>query len=115
VDEAAEPVMAADYAFGFSSLVRLGRLELKRAMWPLAVVVVEVDAQYALEMAAIQDKQPVKTLGAHGPDEAFRDRVRLRRPKRRLHDPDALAAEDLVEGSAVLAVAITNQEADAML
>jgi catechol 2,3-dioxygenase-like lactoylglutathione lyase family enzyme len=32
----------------------------------------------------------------HGPDEALCDRVRLRRPHRRLHDPDAFAAENLI-------------------
>ncbi len=32
-----------------------------------------------------------------------------------LHDPDALAAEDLVERAAVLAVAVADQEADAVL
>src|SRR6266545_6492469 len=31
----------------------------------------------------------------------------------RLHDPDAFAAEDLVEGAAVLAIAVADQEADA--
>ena len=30
-------------------------------------------------------------------------------------DPDALAAEDLVEGAAVLAVAVTNKEPHAMV
>jgi hypothetical protein len=30
-------------------------------------------------------------------------------------DPDALAAEDLVEGAAVLAVAVADQEADALI
>src|SRR6266508_6000208 len=33
----------------------------------------------------------------------------------RLHDPDAFAAEDLVEGAAVLTVAVADQEADALL
>src|SRR3954452_20638761 len=60
-------------------------------------------------------QQPVQTLGAHGSDEALGEPVRLRRPRRRLHDPDALITEELVEGSAVLAVAIADQEADALL
>jgi len=42
------------------------------------VVMVDVDAERPLEVAAVEDQQPVKTLGAHGPDEALGDRVRLR-------------------------------------
>jgi hypothetical protein len=65
-------------------------------MRPLPVVVVDVDAEHAFEMSAVEDQQPVETFRADAADEAFRDRVGLRRPNRRLHDPDALAAEDLI-------------------
>src|SRR5262249_26764271 len=41
--------------------------------------------------------------------------VCLRRSHRRLHNPDALASEDLVEREGVLAVAIADQEADALI
>jgi hypothetical protein len=37
----------------------------------------------------------------------------LRRSHRGLHDPHALAAADVVERAAVLAVAVADQEADA--
>src|SRR6058998_994857 len=84
-------------------------------MRPLAVVVVDADTQHAFEMTAVQDQQPVQTFGAHASNEALRNCVRLRRPHRRLHDPDALAAEDLVEGAAVLAVAVTDQETRALV
>ena len=66
-------------------------------------------------MAAVEDQQPVQALRADGADEAFADRVRLRRAHRCLHDPDAFAAEDLVEGAAVLAVAVADQEANALV
>jgi hypothetical protein len=56
-------------------------------------------------MAAVEDQQPVKTFGADGSDEALGDGVCLRRPHRRLDDPDTAAAEHLVELAAVLAVA----------
>jgi hypothetical protein len=112
VNEAAEPVAAADVVLGrsFWLRLRLGRAEFERAMRSLAVVVVDVDTEHAFEMTAVQDQQPVQTLGAHGSDEAFRDRVRLRCPHRRLHDADAFAAEDLVARAAVLAVAVADQE-----
>jgi hypothetical protein len=84
-------------------------------MRPLAVVVVDVGAEHAFEVTAVEEQQPVQTLGAYGPDEALRDRVCFRRSHRRPHDPDALAAEDFVEGAAVLAIAVADQEPDAAL
>jgi hypothetical protein len=84
-------------------------------MRPLAVVVVDVDAEHAFEVTPVEDQQPVETFGPHSPDEALGDRVRFRRSQRRPHDSDALATEDVVEGTAVLAVAVTNQEADAVV
>src|SRR5712692_2453794 len=75
---------------------------------------VDIDAEHAFEMTAVEDQQPIETLGTHSADEALRDRVRLRRSHRRLHNPDALAAEHLVEGTAVFAVPVTDQEPDAL-
>ena len=84
-------------------------------MRPLGVVVVDVGVEHALEVTAVEDQQPVEALRADGSDEALRDRVRLRRPYRCLHDPDSPAAEDLVEGAAVLAVPVADQEAHALV
>src|SRR6266511_2274520 len=91
------------------------RRELERAMRSLVVVVVDVNAEHLFEVAAVDDQQPVQTFGADGPDEALGDPVRLRRPHRRLDDPDAFAAADVVEGEVVLAVAVADQEADALI
>ena len=77
MDEPAEVVTAADLVDGWS-VARLGRLGLERAVRPFAVVVVDIDVEDALEVAATEDQQPVKTLGSYGADEAFGDRVRLR-------------------------------------
>jgi hypothetical protein len=96
-------------------LVAFGRPEIESTMRPLAVVMVDVDAKYAFEVTAIEDQQRVETLGTHGPNEALRDRVRLRRPHRCLHKPDAFVAEDLVEGAAVLAVAVADQDPSALV
>jgi hypothetical protein len=46
-------------------------LELERAMRPLRVVVVDVDAEDAFEVATVEDQQPVETLRTHGSDEAL--------------------------------------------
>ena len=81
-------------------------------MRALGVVVLDVDAEHPFEVTAVQDQQPVETLGPHGSDEALGNRVRFRSPHRRLQDPNLLAAEYLVEATAVRAVAVADQEAD---
>jgi hypothetical protein len=103
VDEAAEAVATADLARRrfLPLLIEFGRPEFERAVWPLAVVMVDVDAERSFEVAAVEDQQPVETLGTHSTNEALRDRVGFRRAHRRLHDPDAFAPEHLVEGAAV--------------
>jgi hypothetical protein len=65
-------------------------------------------------VAAVEDQQPVEALAADGSDEALGDGVCLRRPHRRLDDPDAAAAEHLVEDAAVLAVAVADQQASTL-
>ena len=68
-------------------------------------------AEYALKVAAVDEQEPVEALSASGADEAFRDRVGLRRAYRCLDDLDALACEDGVEVAGELAVAVADQEA----
>ncbi len=48
------------------------------AMWPMGVVVVDVDAQDTLELPAAGDQEPVEAVAADGADPAFRECVRLR-------------------------------------
>jgi hypothetical protein len=117
VDEAAEAVAAVDPARlrSFWRLMRVGGTKFKATMRPLAVVVVRVDTEHLFAVATVEDQQPVQTLGADGPDEALRDRIRLRRSHRRLHDPDAFTAENLIERAAVLAVAVADEKTDALL
>src|SRR6266540_4351804 len=76
---------------------------------------VDEDPEHAFEVTSIENQQPVETLGSDGPDEALRYRVRLRRPHWCLYGPDAFAVEDFVEGAAVLAVAVPDQEADTLV
>jgi hypothetical protein len=82
VDEAAEAVAAADLAGrrSVSSLVGFWCPLFEDPMRPLAVVVVDVDAEHAFEVTAVEDQQPVETLGTHGSDQAFCGRVSLRPP-----------------------------------
>jgi len=82
VDQAAEPVVAVNLAGSRCRwwLIGLRGLELERTMRSVLVVMVDVNAQHVLEVPAVEDQQPVETLGAHCPDEALRNGVRLRRP-----------------------------------
>ncbi|HEX5853750.1 MAG TPA: hypothetical protein VFY36_11730 [Solirubrobacteraceae bacterium] len=68
-------------------------LEVERAVWPLRVVVLKADPQDALEMATVEDQQPVEAFGAGGSNEPPGDGVGLRRAHRCLDDPDAGFAE----------------------
>jgi hypothetical protein len=50
----------------------------ERAVWPVGVVVADIDAQDALELPAAGDQEPVEAVAADGADPALGDRVRLR-------------------------------------
>src|SRR5713101_3908539 len=80
-------------------------------MRPMAVVVIDVDAEDALELPAADDQDPVEALTPQRADEALGVRVRLRRLDRGLDDLESLAAEDLVELAAEGRVAIVDQKA----
>ena len=57
---------------------RVGRRAVERPVRPVAVVAVDEDAEYALEVAPVENEEPVETLGAGGADEALGDRIRFR-------------------------------------
>src|SRR4051812_6777317 len=73
----------------------------------------DVCGEDVLEVAAAEDQQPVEAVAAGGAGEALGIGVGLRRPNRGADDADALAADDLVEGGAVLAVAVAEEIARA--
>ena len=41
-------------------------------MWPMAVVMIDEDANDLLEMLAVEDQEPIQTLRANGPYEPLR-------------------------------------------
>ena len=55
-------------------------------MRPVGVVVVGVDAQDAVELPAASDQEPIEAVAADRADEAFGERVCLRRAKRGADD-----------------------------
>src|SRR5438034_9648075 len=71
--------------------------QTESSMRPMAVVMVDIDAQHLLELSPADDQDPVEAVPADGADPAFGERVRLRGPERCAADPDALAAEGLGE------------------
>jgi hypothetical protein len=82
VDEAAKQIVAFDLRLARSNrcVSRFGRDERERTMRPLRVVVGHVVAKRVFEVAAAEDQQPVKTLGADGAYEPLGVGVRLWRP-----------------------------------
>src|SRR4029453_13023635 len=73
-----------------------------------------VDAEHLLEVAAVDDQDPVEAFAAEGADPTLGVRIRIRSSDGRPDDPHALAAEDLVEGAAELTVAIVKQKAEGL-
>jgi hypothetical protein len=65
-DEPAEAVVAFDRTDGSCRgwLLGLRWLELERAVRPLRVVVLDVGARDALEVAAVEDQEPVEAFAA---------------------------------------------------
>src|SRR6266545_8273497 len=87
------------------------RLKLERPVWTVPVVVLDVDPQDLLQMAAPNDRQPIQALGADGADPPFCVRVRRRRPHWCHQHLAALVAEHLVEPATELRIPVTQQEA----
>jgi hypothetical protein len=81
-------------------------------MRAVAVVVVDEDKEHSLEVAPVENEEPIETLGADGADEALCDRIRLGRPDRCPDDLDAFAVKDGVEVTRELGIAIADQEAN---
>src|SRR6266516_3570556 len=70
-----------------------------------------VNAEHVLELAAVDDQDPVEALAPECADPALGVRVGVWRSDRRADDRHAFAAEDLVEAAAKLAVAVVEEEA----
>ena len=85
---------------------------MQGAVGPVCVVVIDELAEHVLEVATVQDDEPVEAFSADGADEALGNCVRLRRSHGGVDDLDAFAGEDGIEVARVLGVAISDQEAE---
>src|SRR6266511_1622972 len=117
VDEAAEDFAFVDVDRGCADEHGRGlvwRLKRERAVRPVSVVMGGVVAEHLLEVAAVDDQDPVEALAAEGADPTLGVRIRIRSADGRPDDPHALDAEDLVEAASKLAVAIVKQKAEGL-
>jgi hypothetical protein len=71
-----------------------------------------VEAEHVLEVAAVDDQDPVEALAAEGADPTLGVGIRVRGSDRCPDDPHPLAAGDFVEGAAELTVAIVKEKAE---
>ena len=58
------------------------RFQPERPVWTMPVVVLDIDPEDLFQVTSADDQQPVEALGADGPDEALRDRIRPSAPAR---------------------------------
>ena len=81
-------------------------------MSAVPIVMINEHRENALEVTRIANEQPIETFGANGPNEAFRDPVRLRYLNRRAHEANAGALKHLIKAACEFAIMIANQEAN---
>jgi hypothetical protein len=90
---------------------RIRWLEPERPVWPVGVVVLDVDSEDLLEVAAPEDQQPVQTLGADGADPPLGVGVGVGCLHRFQEYLGALRPEHVVEAAGEFHVAIVEEEA----
>jgi hypothetical protein len=78
----------------------------------MAVVVLDLDVQDAIQLPAPDEQEMVQALLARGADPALGDGIGVRRLDRRQDDLGTEPAPDVVEGPGGLAVTVTDQEPD---
>jgi hypothetical protein len=84
VDESAEVFASPDLAGRIradevEAMTRCGWSQAERAVRPMRVVVLDVDAPDVFELLAACDQEPVEAVAADGADPALGERVRVRR------------------------------------
>jgi hypothetical protein len=80
-------------------------------MIALVMIVCDVLGHGLLEVPLAEGNDAIETFMFDGADEALGVRIRIRRPPRRLHNPDAAIAQQPPHLSAPFGVPIANQHA----
>ena len=111
VDHATEPLTPTDNEVvgGRRPGSPGGRGLAEGAVRPVGVVVIDVDSEHVVELAAVHDQDPIEELSAKAADPPLRDRVRSGRADRGAHDLDAFGAEHGIEHGGELAVSVPDQ------
>jgi hypothetical protein len=89
---------------------RVGGLQIECSVWPRGVVVLDVDAEDVLELAAAEDEEPVETFAADGADSALHVRVCVRCADGGADGLDVFALEKRIECSRERGVSVVGQE-----
>jgi hypothetical protein len=95
-------------------LVLLRCVKLQRAVRSLSVVMTNVDAEDALEVASGEYEQPVQAFRSHGSDPALAHGVGTRRPDGGANHPQMLSRKYLIERPAELGVAVVDEKPERM-
>src|SRR6266536_3092463 len=115
VDESVEDINALDAAGSVGANAGevdrgSGHVKVDAAVWAGGVVVVDVCGQDPLEVASVEDQDPVQALGPDGAYPALRVGVGFRRPRWGLERLDTGCGEHRAERRGELAVAIPNEQ-----
>jgi len=116
VDDAAEDASSSDRHIERDDDrgVVLGRMLVQALMRPMSVEVVDILVENPAGVALVVDQHPVGALLANCAYKPFDVTVRPRRPRRNPDHLDALVSEDGVERAGVLAIAVADQEPEAV-
>src|SRR5512132_3895658 len=116
MEETAEPIAAANLtSLTLADDVQTGgwtrRLQPKRPVRTMTVVVVDIDPEHTLQVPSPDDQQPVKALGPDRPYPSLRQGVRVGRLYRRDQHLGAVRAEHVIEARGELRVAVAEHKA----
>ena len=116
MEETAEPIAAASLtSLTLADDVQTGgwirRLQPKRPVRTMTVVVVDIDPEHTLQVPSPDDQQPVKALGPDRPDPSLREGVRVGRLHRRQQPLGAVRAAHVIEARGELRVAVAEHKA----
>jgi hypothetical protein len=93
--------------------VVVGRVLIEVLMWTAPTEVALLLTEYGTGVFLVIDQNPVGAFGPDAADEAFRERVRSRRPRRNLDYVDALGRKHRVKGPRELGIPVPDQEPNA--
>jgi hypothetical protein len=112
MDESAENVVAADLRPGYRLGTRsgIGRLKVEAPMRSGPVVVLDVRAKDALQVAPAEDKDVVEAFSSNIADPSLGERVRPRRTDGCLHRRESFRSKHFIEGTWELCVSVPEQD-----